>query len=39
MGSDPPISVSPASVSRQPCPASAKPRFSSHMGSNQENGT
>jgi hypothetical protein len=38
-GSLPPISVSPASTSRQPCPSAAKPRFSSHIGSNQENGT
>ncbi len=39
MGSRPPICVSPASVSRQPSPGPAKPRFSSHIGSNQENGT
>jgi hypothetical protein len=38
-GSLPPISVSPASVSRHPSPAAAKPRFSSHIGSYQENGT
>ncbi len=38
-GSRPPIAVSPASVSRQPSPGPAKPRFSSHIGSNQENGT
>ena len=38
-GSAPPIFVAPASVSRQPWPGRAKPRFSSHIGSNQENGT
>ena len=38
-GSRPPIAVSPASVSFQPSPSGAKPRFSSHIGSNQENGT
>src|SRR5215469_16808400 len=38
-GISPPISVSPASVSWQPRPGGAKPRFSSHIGSNQENGT
>jgi hypothetical protein len=38
-GSRPPISVSPASVSFQPWPSSVNPRFSSHIGSNQENGT
>ena len=38
-GSFPPIAVSPAAVSRQPSPGAAKPRFSSHIGSNQENGT
>ena len=38
-GSRPPMAVSPASVSRQPWPGAAKPRFSSYMGSYQENGT
>ena len=38
-GMRPPIAVSPASVSFQPSPSAAKPRFSSHIGSNQENGT
>ena len=38
-GSLPPIAVSPASVSFQPSPSAAKPRFSNHIGSNQENGT
>ncbi len=38
-GMRPPIAVSPASVSFQPWPSGAKPRFSSHIGSNQENGT
>ena len=38
-GMRPPIAVSPASVSFQPSPSGAKPRFSSHIGSNQENGT
>ncbi|SIN38832.1 Uncharacterised protein [Mycobacteroides abscessus subsp. abscessus] len=35
----PPIAVSPAWVSFQPSPSAANPRFSSHIGSNQENGT
>src|SRR5580693_10356996 len=38
-GSFPPIAVSPASVSFQPSPSAANPRFSNHIGSNQENGT
>ena len=38
-GMRPPIAVSPASVSFQPSPSGAKPRFSSHIGSNHENGT
>ena len=38
-GIRPPILVSPASVSFQPSPSAANPRFSSHIGSNQENGT
>ena len=38
-GNRPPIAVSPASVSFQPSPSGAKPRFSNHIGSNQENGT
>jgi hypothetical protein len=38
-GRSPSISVTPSSTSRQPSPGSAKPRFSSHIGSNQENGT
>ncbi|CKU02370.1 Uncharacterised protein [Mycobacterium tuberculosis] len=38
-GSRPPIAVSPASVSFQPSPSRANPRFSNHIGSNQENGT
>src|ERR1700679_962617 len=38
-GFRPPISVSPASVSFQPSPSAANPRFSSHIGSNPENGT
>ena len=38
-GIEPPISVSPDSVNCQPLPSGAKPRFSSHIGSNQENGT
>src|SRR3954463_6068264 len=38
-GRSPSSSVTPASVSFQPSPSSAKPRFSSHMGSYQENGT
>jgi len=38
-GSWPSMAVSPASVSRHPVPSSANPRFSSHIGSNQENGT
>src|ERR1700750_4122 len=35
-GSLPPIAVSPASVSRQPSPVAAKPKFSSHLGSDHE---
>ncbi len=38
-GRSPSSAVTPASVSFQPSPSSAKPRFSSHMGSYQENGT
>src|ERR1700730_13399513 len=37
-GMRPPIAVSPASVSFQPSPSGAKPRFSSHIGSNHQNG-
>ena len=35
----PSIGVAPSSTSFQPLPSSAKPRFSSHIGSYQENGT
>jgi hypothetical protein len=38
-GGFPPIRVAADSVSRYPWPGSAKPRFSSHMGLSQENGT
>ncbi len=38
-GRRPVISVSPLSVIFQPSPLGAKPRFSSHIGSNQLNGT
>ncbi len=38
-GRSPSSSVTPDSVSFQPSPSAAKPRFSSHMGSYQENGT
>ena len=38
-GSTPSIAVPPDSVSRQPSPSGVKPRFSSHIGSNHENGT
>src|SRR3954465_12187447 len=38
-GRSPSSSVTPASVSFQPSPSSAKPGFSSHIGSYQENGT
>ncbi len=37
--SPPSRAVAPASVSFQPSPWSAKPRFSSHMGSYQLKGT
>src|SRR5690606_31421125 len=38
-GISPSIAVAPDSVSFQPSPDSAKPRDSSHIGSNHENGT
>ncbi|CAM5617573.1 hypothetical protein SMICM304S_11482 [Streptomyces microflavus] len=38
-GRSPSSSVTPASVSFQPSPSPAKPRFSSHIGSYQEKGT
>ena len=38
-GSTPSRAVPPDSVSFQPSPSAAKPRFSSHIGSNHENGT
>lgn len=38
-GRSPSSSVAPDSVSFQPSPSAAKPRFSSHIGSYQENGT
>ena len=37
--SPPSMEVAPASVSFQPSPSSQKPRFSSHIGSYQLNGT
>lgn len=39
IGRLPPSAVVPSSVSFQPSFSSAKPRFSIHMGSNQEKGT
>ena len=38
-GMSPSICVAPSSTRVQPLPSSAKPRFSSHMGSYHENGT
>ena len=38
-GRSPSIDVTPSWVSCQPVPSSAKPRFSSHIGSYHENGT
>ena len=38
-GRSPSSAVPPDSVSFQPSPSAAKPRFSSHIGSNHENGT
>src|SRR5262245_40297302 len=38
-GMSPSIDVAPSCTSFQPSPTSQKPRFSSHMASNHENGT
>jgi hypothetical protein len=38
-GMSPSMAVAPSSTSFQPEPSSAKPRFSSHIGSYHENGT
>src|SRR5699024_6331894 len=38
-GNRPPSAVSPDSVSFHPSPSAANPRFSNHIGSNQEKGT
>src|SRR5688572_3416423 len=39
IGRSPSSAVAPSSTMRQPSPDSANPRFSSHIGSNHENGT